>query len=131
MPVEPLKETPLISGQIEILDYNVNFNIMAERDQTGKHLPKIVHQIILNGRNLNGHEFTTVDIRFRESKDIVTNPAGSTEKVIMDIPKTDFESFDWLLKKTIDSQNSDRKTLLMEYYSTQNYNEYHVTFFMG
>jgi hypothetical protein len=130
MPIEPLKESQLIAGQIEILEYNVRFNVDAKRDQTGKHIPEIYYEKILSGRNLNGHEFKTVAIRFRELKDIVTNPAGSAEKVIMDMPKTDFEFFEWLLKKTIDSQVSNQKTLITAYSSTQNYNEYHVTFFI-
>lgn len=101
---------------------------MARRDHLGHHLPEIFHQVILTGRNLSNQNFTKVDIRFREQKNIVTNPAGSGDTIIMDMQKTDFGFFDSILKQTVESQDQNRKTLILEYTSTPNKYELNATF---
>ncbi|RIW17158.1 hypothetical protein D0X99_05235 [Algoriphagus lacus] len=117
-----------VYGQIEIQNYSIVFNVQAKRDHLGYHLPETIHQVILKGKNLSGHQFSTVDIRFREPKNIVTNPAGSADTVIIDMPKSDYSLFENFLKKTIDSKDSPRKLLIMEYTSSPNKYEYNTTF---
>jgi hypothetical protein len=130
MPTQPtpLGESPAIYGQIELLSYQSIFNIMARRDQLGHHTPEIFHQLILIGKNLSIHDFTKVDMRFRETKHIVTNPAGSADTIIMDIPKTDFGFIDQMLKMTVDSKDDIPKKLILEYSSSPNKYEFNATF---
>lgn len=117
-----------VYGQIELQSYSFKSNVMARRDNLGFHIPEIFHQLVLTGKNLHGHEFTMIDIRFREVKHIVTNPAGSADTIIMDIPKTDYEFFKILLSQTLDSKESTAKKLIVEYYSSPNKYEYNATF---
>lgn len=122
------EESPAIYGRIVIEDYREVFNVHARRDQLGNHQPETFHQVILNGKNLSGHLFSKVDIRIREPKFMVTNPAGSADTILMDLPKSDFVFLEGLLKKTIYSGDSPQRSLIIEYHSTSNHYEYHATF---
>lgn len=130
MPAQPtsLGESPAIYGQIELLSYQSTFNIMARRDPLGHHTPEIFHQLILTGRNLSNQNFIKVDMRIRETKHMVTNPAGSADTLIMDVPKTDFTFMEFLLNKTIDSKDQQPLKLILEYSSSPNKYEFHATF---
>jgi hypothetical protein len=128
MPNQPPQDLQSNLGLIEIRNYTIKSNIMARKDQNGKPIPDVFHELILIGNNMSGQGFTTIYIRFRDPKDIVTNPTGSENMMIMEVPKTDFEYFDWLVKKTIDSSAPKPKALIMQYSPIANRNEYHVSF---
>lgn len=127
-PITSTPESHSVFGQIEIQSFSVHFNIIARRDHLGHHTPEIFHQMFLSGKNLNGHDFTKVDMRFREINHIVTNPGGSADTFIMDIPKPDFGVFDQMLKMTLDSKDSNPRKLLLEYSSSPNKYEYNASF---
>ena len=124
------QDQELNEGVVACSSYRSNFTVVPWYEVSPeKQYPELFYTITLTGKNTTGGKVTTVEIRFRDPRHIVTNPVCSDHLLIIDMQKHDFTFIKELLSKSIDSENGPAG-LYVRYKQRSGKNEYDVDFYL-